>query len=158
MGEIELSNGGVVLVDDDDMEWLSKWTWRKHTDGSAVRMVYYGNKHKTRVHRIYRMHRVIMDAPRSLEVDHIDGNQLNNMRSNLRLCTSSENKMNTKTRSDNASGIKGVCWDNDHGAWMSYIKRDGKMITLGRFRNKQHARIARRAAEKVLHGEFRRKD
>ena len=157
MAEIALANGGVALVDDDDLEWLSQWEWKRHTDGYAVRFVYTGAGHANRVHRIYRMHRVIMEAPSGVEIDHRDGNRLNNTRSNLRFCTSSQNKCNAAMRSDNKSGIKGVMWDADRGAWRAEIALNKRKITLGRYRNPEHAKIARRAAEKVMHGEFRRK-
>jgi len=81
MREILLSRGHVALVDDADFDWLSRSKWHCSNDGYAVSGVVV-------------MHRLIMDAPDGMEVDHIDRNKLNNRRSNLRVCTHAENMRN----------------------------------------------------------------
>ena len=55
--------------------------------------------------------------PDNLELDHIDGNKHNNLLSNLRLVNRTINSKNRKKRSDNTSGITGVCWNKSHNAW-----------------------------------------
>lgn len=86
--------------------------------------------------------------------DHIDRNELNNRRYNLRECTSTENSRNKSISSTNTSGFIGVCWDKDNNKWMSYIGLNDKRIHLGRFDNKEDAIRARLQAEKEYFGEF----
>ena len=76
-----------------------------------------------------------MKAPANLEVDHIDGNHLNNQKSNLRLATSSQNKMNRGPRKDNKSGYKGVSWHKQRNQWTARIMANGKYQHLGLFGN-----------------------
>ena len=54
------------------------------------------------------IHRVVMGNPEGMDVDHINGNRLDNRKANLRVCTRSQNSQNKKLRSDSKSGFKGV--------------------------------------------------
>ena len=81
------------------------------------------------------------------EVDHIDGDKLNNRLSNLRVVTSSENSMNTKIYSNNKTGHHGVWWDKTRGNYQVHIRRNGKRIVLGRFALLDEAVSARKDAE-----------
>ena len=79
------------------------------------------------------MHRMIMKPPRNREIDHIDGNRLNNQRNNLRLATSSQNKANRCPRKDNRSGYKGVSWHAQRQCWTARIMNpDNKKISTSR--------------------------
>lgn len=123
MKRIPLTQGLVALVDDTDFDWLNeiKWTGnRKKYTSYAV------TKHT-------KMHRVILNAPDGLEVDHIDGNGLNNQRSNLRLCTHRENQRNRPKNKNNKSGYKGVFWNSRANKWRVGIRVDRKDIFLGTF-------------------------
>lgn len=102
------------------------------------------------------LHRVLMDAPRGKIVDHIDGNSLNNRRSNLRLATVSENAMNRGRTKRNRTGYKGVSFHRGNGRWRARIQREGKEHTLGYFDTPEEAFAAYRGAAKILHGEFAR--
>lgn len=84
--------------------------------------------------------------------DHIDRNELNNCKSNLRPATVEENARNHSLRKDNKSGFSGVWWDTESNKWLAYIKADGKMKKLGRFVNKTDAIIARLYAEIQYYG------
>ena len=86
--------------------------------------------------------------------DHIDKNELNNRKHNLRPCTFSQNSMNRSLQSNNTSGITGVSWDKDRCKWRAYIKLDGKYKTIGRFDIKEDAVKARLIAEIKYFGEF----
>ena len=152
-----------ILFDESDSRLLAGMLWRKHSDGYAVAALYVPKdpslpvSHSNRVHRIIRMHRLIMGASDDSEVDHINGNKIDNRRSNLRLATRSQNSMNTSLRLDSTSGVKGVHYDKSRGKWMAYIKRDGVRFQLGRYPTLHEATIARSAAEMVAHGNFSRK-
>ena len=63
------------------------------------------------------LHRFIMNCPNNFEVDHIFHDPLDNRKSQLRIATSSQQKMNVGLRSDNSSGHRGVFYDNSRGTW-----------------------------------------
>lgn len=90
------------------------------------------------------------------EIDHIDGNTLNDAWNNLREATSSQQKMNTKKRKDNTSGVKGVSFSKSNQKWQAYI-HDKRKINLGYFASKEDAIAARKAAEDTLYASYNRK-
>src|SRR3990167_6476682 len=117
-----------VLVDDDDYKWLNQYCWQADEAGSVSGWV--GHKNYKKI----LMHRFILNAPDCLEVDHIDGNRLNNQYSNLRLASSSQNKINRGPRKDNRSGYKGVSWHKQRLKWTARIMADDKYQHLGLFK------------------------
>lgn len=158
MKSIVLTMGQVALVDDDDYEWLSQWKWQ------AMR-VKGGGFYACRAHRPTKsrrddkrvlMHRQIMDAADSVEVDHASLNKLDNRRQNLRVCTRSQNNWNLPVASHNTSGYKGVSWYSRRGVWEAYIGTHGRREKLGYFKSKVSAAIAYNIAAVQLHGEFAR--
>lgn len=113
---------------------------------------------------VFLLHRVIMERvlQRSLVtgevVDHIDGDSLNNCRSNLRLATHQQNTRNRCRHKNNKSGFKGVYKDSRSGrrGWRAQITLDGKIIRLGTFKTPELAHQAYCEAAVRLHGEFAR--
>ena len=103
------------------------------------------------------LHRIIMGEPDGMDVDHIDGDPLNNRRSNLRICTHNENMTNRKISKNNTSGFKGVYWSKRDNNWRSQIKYNNKRIHLGCFDSLEEATKARKDAEEKYFGEFNRK-
>lgn len=146
---IKLSTGGFCIVDDIDYEYLKEYTWRQDQHGYASNV----RRIKRRTVTIL-MHRLIINAPEGFDTDHINRNRLDNRRSNLRVCTRSQNNMNSKIRIDNNSGSKGVSWHKQTNKWRSYINYGGKQISLGLFSRLSDAVIARRIKAKELYGEF----
>ncbi|MBU2859359.1 hypothetical protein HF290_02705 [Acidithiobacillus ferrooxidans] len=102
------------------------------------------------------MHRLIFNAPAGLQVDHRDGNGLNNIRSNLRLATRLENGKNRRMQSNNACGLKGVCQRKDNDKWVATIRVEGRNLHLGTFSTADEAHAAYCAASASYHGEFGR--
>ncbi len=154
MKEIPLTQGKVALVDDSDFETLSKLKWACSNNGNknvdkfyASRRSLVGGKKIT-----FYMHRVIMGHP-ELDIDHIDGNCLNNQRSNLRICTRSQNMMN-QSKAHRWDHFKGVNWHKKAKKWRAYIKKDRKSIHLGHFDFSVDAAIAYNEAATRLFGEF----
>lgn len=88
------------------------------------------------------------------EVDHKDGTPGNDFISNLREATRSDNMKNTRTMSNNTSGVKGVSWHKEKSKWRAYIQKGGKFKHLGYFDDKQQAENAAKAAREKLHKEF----
>lgn len=105
------------------------------------------------------VHRLVMEAF-ALNVfnkpciDHIDGNKTNNCIYNLRYATYQENNFNTKIRSDNTSGSKGVMWHKKRSKWVSVIYYNKKMIHIGYFELKDDAIHARQLKARELFGQF----
>lgn len=120
-----------IMVDDEDYEDLNRFYWQVDKSNSVKRHI---NSKKGIL-----MHRQIMEAKPNQEIDHIDGNRLNNQKSNLRFATSSQNKINRGARKDNKSGFKGVSWHNQRKKWTARIMASGKYLSLGLFLNKEEA-------------------
>jgi hypothetical protein len=102
------------------------------------------------------MHRVITNAPEGVLVDHIDGNTLNNQRSNLRLCTNQQNGMNRKPRQNGSSRYKGVTWNPSNRCWVAQIKAAGNIQYLGSFKDERDAAREYNNAARQHFGEFAR--
>lgn len=150
MKEIQLTQGKIALVDDEDYERLILWKW-KADKGSrsfyATRSEYKEGKKKTLM-----MHRVIMREPDGMEIDHIDGNGLNNQKHNLRVCTRKENSRNLP--STNKNGYKGV--HKSGSKWMAQIWNDGTAVYLGTFLEVEEAARAYDEKAKEIFGDFAR--
>lgn len=109
--------------------------------------------------KYYLAHRIVwklMTGDEPTQVDHRDGDRINNRWLNLRAADNSTNLMNSKLRSDNKSGVKGVFWDAPHKAWRAVITANGKSERLGRFATVEQAAEVINARRIELHGEFAR--
>lgn len=129
--EIPLTQGYVTIVDQADYEWLNQWKWhvtksRKHIYAARWRTPVTNPK------EIQKMHRLIMGNPEGLEVDHIDGNGLNNTRANLRICTRTQNQWNRRIIRG-ISKYNGVCWKKDANKWMAQIQVSKKTYPFRSF-------------------------
>jgi hypothetical protein len=155
MAQIRMRCGAVVLVDDADLPILSQYGWHIHDSGNHT--VYA--KAETRVdgvRRVVLMHRMLLSAPKGVHVDHIDGNGLNNQRSNLRLCTNAENGRNRRAEPIRAkSGFRGVGFAAHYKAkpWYAEIMVDRRHFRR-HFVTMQEAVAARDEMAKAYHGEF----
>lgn len=159
MKEIQLTQGQVALVDDEDFERVSQYKWsamfcRNYANGGRFmargRVGVVGNR------RQVLLHRFIMDAQKGGIIDHIDGNPLNNTKSNLRHVTVHQNTCKTLfvLRTTNTSGFRGVCWQSRDKKWMAQIVVNRQRVYLGLFINKLDAAKAYNEAAKKYHGEF----
>jgi hypothetical protein len=110
--------------------------------------------------RMYKAHRIAYLLMKGYwpdrDMDHIDGIRHNNVWSNLRLATKSQNGQNGKKRQCNTSGHKGVHKEKFSGRWKASITVNYKHIHLGRFTSKEAAIEAYKKASTDLHGEFGR--
>ena len=159
MKEIQLTQGKVALVDDEDYEELSKYRWvsykRKHNGLYHAGRKIYKNGDVTTIW----MHREIMCPPVGLEIDHKDGNGLNNQRSNLRFATKIQNQQNRRKAGyrngkPTASKYKGVWFRAGRGTWAAEIRINKKKKYLGAYNSEAvAAKIYNDAATKYF-GEF----
>ena len=150
MYTIKLTCGTETIVDSDISDAIRNAKWRLHTNGYV--MTRWNGKTGL-------LHRLLLGlepgkASSRVCVDHINGNRLDNRRSNLRLCDHSQNVSNTPKRIDNTSGVKGVCWYAKRNKWTTYVTFRGKQYYLGYYENFDEAVAVVAAARLRLHGEF----
>lgn len=157
MKKIPLTRGQFALVDDDDYAELSgyKWYATKSPNAWYAHRQFRHNTIKNKKgqgKQIYvSMHRQIMKAPKSKNIDHKNGNGLDNRKSNLRFCTHAENMRNQKTMS---CGYKGLRKTPDGKKWGVQICVDGVRHNLGLFTSQKAAAKEYDKLAKLLHGEF----
>ncbi len=145
---IPVTPGRFAIVDAADYDKLSKykwWTLCHHNTAYAVTL------HKGKY--LY-MHRLVMDAPTGLVVDHIDHNGLNNTRKNLRLCTAKQNLYNRRPQKGGTSKYKGVSWKAQNRKFCVKIAYEGKQYHLGCFTDEKEAARAYDKKANELFGEF----
>lgn len=143
---IPLACGAAAIVDDCDYLSLSSQRWCLFNK--------YAGRYEGDV--LVLMHRLINETPKGLFTDHINGNTLDNRRSNLRTATASQNMMNRRTRRKGAL-VKGAWFDGSGKQlkrWRASIEIAGRRKYLGRFHTEQEAADAYAAAARELQGEF----
>lgn len=130
----------------DDYDKIKDYTWYALTIKSTKALGAWDNNKKSRV----LMHQLLGFS----EYDHVDRNELNNRKENLRPCTKSENRINSNIRSDNSSRYTGVNYNKNDNKWWVRISVNKKEKLIGRYTNKEDAIIARLKAEKEYYGDF----
>lgn len=134
---------------------LAEFNWTSLRGEYAYRLVRVSNKkYHIRLHRVIMSRMLERELLPTEHVDHIDGNGLNNMRSNLRLATRTENVRNSKRPVTNTSGYKGVSWHKARNKWRATIQVNNKHIHLGLFDTPEEAYAAYCEAAIKYHGEF----
>jgi hypothetical protein len=131
-------------IDLEDYDKIKDILWHTNIDGYIV------SSHGVCLHRI------VMNCPKGLYVDHIGGDDTtnDNRKSNLRITTNSQNLMNRRLQKNNTSGVTGVSWNKLGNKWEAYIKINKKIIHLGRYAEKEDAINARKKAERKYFGEY----
>jgi hypothetical protein len=148
MKKILLTQGKYALVDDEDFEILSKFKWYAAKRG-------YGFYAQRRLKNIsVQMHRFLLNPEKGKDVDHINGDTLDNRRANLRVCSRSQNEWNRKKQKNNTSGFKGVTYNKESKKYFSRIRVYKDLIYLGSFENKVEAAKKYNEAAIKYHGEF----
>lgn len=129
--------GEIFKIDLDDYEKVKSFCWYIHNRGYVATQTSDG---------IILLHRLIMDCPDGLQVDHINHNKSDNRKCNLRICTNQQNNRNKCS--------KGIAFDKRVNKWQARIYYNGKNLYLGSFTNKEDAIAARKAGELKYFGEF----
>lgn len=160
MKNIKLTKNKFAIVDDDDYEKINSLKWYASVSSHwpdrfyAVRTTVMRDAEGKLIRKVNtKMHRVILGiSDGSVLVDHINGDTLDNRKSNLRACSNGQNICNSKLRKDNSSGLRGAYRADNK--WSSCIRVDGFRKHLGTFATKEEAHAAYIAAAKKHHGDF----
>ena len=150
MKEIKLTRGQVTLVDDEDFEYLNQFNFHAKPGQNtyyAICKIKANGKYLNK-----RLHRLIMNPPDNMEVDHIDRDGLNNQKSNLRICTHQQNQMNCLKQKNTTSKYKGVHFNGKN--YHSYIKINQKRIHIGYYDREIDAAKAYDKKAKELYKEY----
>lgn len=149
MKTISLTQNKIAIVCDCHYDLVKDFKWRYSPLGYAVR-----TDIKSSVKVLTYMHRLVKDSPSEMQVDHADMNRLNNVCTNLRVCTRSENMANQKAHRNNTSGYKGVTLNRVSNKWIAKINIKKKRIHLGTFSRAEDAAMAYDLYAAKYFGEF----
>lgn len=147
--QVPLTNGGFAIVDAADLPLVAGYTWRREGNGYAQA----GGRGPLGKQRQVRMHQLIIDS--ELQIDHRNGNKLDNTRANLRPATPSQNQAN-RGPTKHSSRFKGVSYRPAQNKWTAQIMFQRKLIYLGFYANEEDAARAYDAKAIELFGEFAR--
>ena len=137
---IPLTGGGFAIIDKSDVDIICKWKWARQDTTHKSYAVRTGRANGRRT-KIY-LHRVLMNAPDGMMVDHINGDGLDNRRSNLRLCVASVNNRNRHPHTiKNKYGFRGVYKRSDisRRPYGVSLKIDGHNKHLGYYATAEEA-------------------
>ena len=142
------TNGLTVIIDkcDEDVSCQQSWfAIKKDHMFYVVTNIYDKNlTNKSKLKRVYFHRYILGEIPKGMVVDHINGNSLDNRRSNLRVVRQQQNKRNLGGALTNSkSGVRGVYWHKQRNKWAASIRHDGKNISLGLHDDIEEARKAR---------------
>lgn len=154
---ITLTKGYHAVIDADDVPLVGGFNWLALL---APRTVYVMRHKKTQAgpNVKFYLHRVLLDAPPGLTVDHINGDGLDNRRANLRLATHAENCRNARRASTNTTGFKGVTYLQREQRWQAQLYFEGQLKYLGSFEHPELAHAVYCAAARFYFGEFARSE
>lgn len=145
-----------ALVDDEDYEIVNRIKWSACRKGALFTFYARGTAIINGIRITMNMHRFILwsgDIENKI-IDHIDGNGLNNQRSNLRICTPTQNSINRPACRNSTSKYKGVSWDKTHNKWNLNIYSNNICHVHKRFKTEIEAALAYNEYAKIHHGEF----
>ena len=146
---IKLTFGKFAIIDTADYGRVSQYNWCAVQDDRC----WYANTFK-KDGTTLSMHRLITNAPKGIVVDHINHNGTDNRKSNLRLCTNSQNQQNRRPTRGSSSIYKGVHWCNFHKKFRARITHNGERLHLGYFDSEIDAAKAYDKKALELFGEF----
>jgi len=139
----------LFYFDIEDYNLIKNYCWEKDSRGYIA----------TKINNaIIFMHRLVMNCPDNMDIDHIYHNTWDNRKNEMRIVTESQNAMNRKIYKNNTSGVKGVGWNKLMNKWHAYITVNKVLINLGYYDNFNDAVEIRKYAEDKYFGEYNYKE
>ncbi len=154
LARISLTQGHSAIVDAADVDRLCAFRWCATVTKSGHVYAMRRAKGADGKRHAIMMHRAVLDATPGLDVDHINGDTLDNRRSNLRLASRSQNAANRHREIASSSTYRGVHPNHRGGRWRASITHQGQRLLLGSFDTREQAAAAYNAAALRLFGEF----
>jgi hypothetical protein len=156
MHKIQLGHtDSYAIIDDCDLNIATEYDWHLSPNGYAIRRERYGPG-GTKKKVIYLHKEIFGPVPDGSEIDHANGNKLDDRRSNMRIATRSQNCGNQRLRRGCSSRFKGVAWVKNYKRWWAYINKDGRRHNLGYYDDEVEAAKAYNKAALELFGPFAR--
>lgn len=153
MATLKTTSGEEFIVDDDVVSSICRFAWKLDKDGYVYRKTTINGKKG----RSVRLHRVVFSETDPLVcVDHINGNKLDNRRSNLRRSTKMQNSQNRQKNGGTSSLYRGVTWSSSARKWQAQIVSGNKREYIGVFDDEHVAAHEYNKRAIQLHGEFAR--
>lgn len=146
MRKIPLTKGKFAIVDDSDYLAIGQMRWH-YTGRYAARRI---------EGKIIMMHRYLLGGESLKDVDHVNGDALDNRRKNIRFATPQENAWNSKAHKDSSSKFKGVSWDKVRKKWVAMLYLNKRLRNLGRFETQCQAASRYNDVAAVEFGNFAR--
>lgn len=146
----------LILIDECDRHILDGGKWYLRP-----KKYLYGRMNNDPTRKLVFLHRLIMNPPPGLFVDHINGDKLDNRRQNLRVVNKSQNQMNITKYKNKTSIYKGVHAHKQHADkygvfWVAKYKRDSKNRSIGFFKSEVEAAMAYDIYARLIFGEYAR--
>lgn len=160
MREIQLTQGQVAIVDDEDYEALARFKWLAQRNRATWYAVSYARLPDGREAKVL-MHRAILGVGPGVQLDHENRNKLDNRKENLRIATSRENNQNVGKREGLSSRFKGVTWRKARHKWQAAIRAgeigpngESRSVHLGLYDDEELAAHAYDGAALASFGRF----
>ena len=160
MKEILLTQNQSTFVDDENYVKLSKYKWFAQQSRDSYYAGRKSPRDKSGKQTTILMHRIIMECPSNMQIDHINHNTLDNRKQNLRVCSQSQNNMNQILQKNTSSKYKGVCLikseykETVYTYWQANIVINKKQLYLGIFKSEINAAKAYNRKARELFGEY----
>lgn len=148
--------GLAALVDHADVSLVSEYDWHPVWDRNTKSFYAVTTVKERGRRRPVRMHRLVVAAKNDEFVDHINHDTLDNRRTNLRLCSRSQNQANQRKCEGKTSEYKGVYWNRQCSRWQAQIRFKGESHHLGLFLDEVSAAMAYDHAAQALFGDYAR--
>jgi len=146
--KVTSTNGFTFIIDKDDVPLVKTKKWHVVTNQIGLQTVIASDK--------TYLHHMLIGNHKGMEVDHIDGNRMNNRRDNLRVCTHQQNQCNQSLQRNNTSGVAGVSYHSARKKFIARIKASQHGIHLGYYLTLLEATQARNEAMRLMFGEYAR--